>query len=59
MALGMIIGAWIFGRHGWPGVWWSAATVVVLSFLDRVFGSEIGRLLAEWTLREFGGEHGR
>ena len=47
----MILGAWVFGRHGWPGVWWSAATVAVLSIVDRMFGLEVGRHLAEWTLR--------
>ena len=36
MVEGMILGAWVFGRHGWPGVWWSAATVAVLSIVDRM-----------------------
>jgi hypothetical protein len=53
MALGMIVGAWAFSRHGWPGVAVMAATVGVLSFLDRAFGAEVGRHLAEWTLRAF------
>lgn len=53
MALGMIFGAWMFARHGWPGVAVTAWTVAMLSFLDGLFGAEVGRHLAEWTLRAF------
>lgn len=53
MALGMILGAWMFGRHGWPGVLWGAATVAILSIIDSLFGLQVGRHLAEWTLRIF------
>jgi len=51
MVLGMVFGAWMFVRHGWPGVWGGAAVVAVVSIVDRLFGLEIGRHIAEWTLR--------
>lgn len=49
--LGMVFGAWLFIRGGWEAVWVAAGTVVLLTILDRAFGTEIGRHMAEWIRR--------
>lgn len=54
MAVGMIIGAWLLSRQGWGGVIGTSAVTAVLSLIDSLFGLEIGRRLAEVTIRLFG-----
>lgn len=53
MALGMIIGAWLFHRQGWGGVIGTSAVTAVLSIFDTVSGLEFGRRLAEITISLF------
>jgi hypothetical protein len=53
MAVGMIIGAWLFRRQGWSGVIGTSAVTAALSLIDSLFGLEIGRRLAEVTISLF------
>ena len=53
MAIGMIIGAWLFSRQGWSGAIFTAAVTAALSLIDSLFGLEIGRRLAEVTIGLF------
>lgn len=53
MAIGMIIGAWLFTRHGWSGAIATSLVTAALSLIDTLFGLEIGSRLAEATISLF------
>lgn len=49
--LGIILGAWAHDKIGWKGVWFCVAVSTPLFILDKFFGEEAGRSLAEWTIQ--------
>lgn len=46
MALGILAGAFLFARGGWFSVCLCAFTVSLLSAVDNLWGTELGRALA-------------
>lgn len=47
MALGILAGAFLFTRGGWFSVCLCAFTVSLLSTIDSLWGTELGRALAD------------
>lgn len=51
MALGILLGAWLFSRHDWPMVYFGSVLVLCISVADRFWGHEIAQALIRLTLR--------
>ena len=45
LAVGMVLGAFIATKRGWPMVWFA----VVASVIDTIWGRSIGLALGEFT----------
>ena len=54
IGLGILIGAWTYSRKGWGWVFFWAAVFSTATVLDKVYGAEAGKWLAEQTLRFMG-----
>jgi hypothetical protein len=51
IGLGILIGAWVYSRHGWGRVFFWSAVFSTATVLDKIYGAEAGKWLAEQTLR--------
>lgn len=48
MAVGVLLGAWVYSKHGWPMVWVGVVTVAVMSIADWLWGEPLGYSLGVW-----------
>ncbi len=49
-AFGILVGAYLFSRGGWFSAVLCAGSVSALSLIDHLWGTDLGRALAELTL---------
>lgn len=49
MALGILLGAWLFSRSDWPTVYLASFISICLSVADMFWGYEIAQVLIRLT----------